>query len=69
VKDYKAKFKILMELIELSERAFIFKLKKKRPNITEQEIELELRSWYQDRPGAEHGDGVGVPGDPSRFDK
>ena len=57
-----------MELLELSERAFLFKLKQRKPGLTEAETQAELKDWYQTRPGAELGDGVGVPGNPRRFD-
>ncbi len=60
---------MIFELQRLAERAFIYKLKEKRPEITEREILFELNKWYKIRPGAEHGDGVGRLGDPARFDK
>ncbi len=62
------KFQLIMELQELAERAFLYKLKLKNPNLTEKEITAELNKWYKTRPGAEYGDGVGKIGDPSRFD-
>lgn len=43
--------------------------KKKFPDITDAEIRSKLTEWYQSRPGAEDGDGSGVPGDISRFYK
>jgi Rv0078B-related antitoxin len=61
------KFAVVLELLELAERAFIYKLKRNRPNITDLEIEEEVEKWYRHRPGAEFGDGEGVPGDPKRF--
>lgn len=64
-----SKFGVIFELVELAERAFIFKLKKRNPFITTSEIERAVRAWYQDRPGAELGDGVGEPGDISRFNR
>ena len=65
----KSKFQIVLELIALSERAFLHKLKKKKPTISSIELKKALINWYRVRPGAEHGDGDGVPGDPSRFNK
>lgn len=62
------KFQLIMELQQLAKRAFLHKLKVKKPHLTEKEIRTELNRWYQVRPGAEHGDGVGRIGDPSRFD-
>lgn len=66
--NYVKKFELIVELLELSERAFLYKLKKRKPDLSPDQIKEELRNWYQTRPGAEHGDGVGVPGNPSRFD-
>jgi len=64
-----AKFQIIMELRRLGERAFLYKLRKKQPNISQQEINAELTKWYRTRPGAEFGDGVGRIGDLSRFEE
>lgn len=64
-----SKLGIILELVELGERAFIYKLKKRRPLISPLELEEAVRSWYRERPGAEQGDAVGVPGDVRRFDR
>jgi len=61
------KFAVVLELLELAERAFVYKLKRERPEITQPEIDEAVSKWYRHRPGAEFGDGVGVPGDPKRF--
>jgi hypothetical protein len=45
----------------------VYKLKRERPEITQPEIDEAVSKWYRHRPGAEFGDGVGVPGDPKRF--
>ena len=58
-----------MELRRLGERAFLHKLRLKRPDITPEQENEELSNWYRIRPGAEFGDGVGRAGDMSRFDK
>ena len=54
-------------LRQVAEQDFIAYLKLKNPEISQEEISEELRIWYRARPGAEHGDGVGRIGDPSRF--
>ena len=59
---------IVQELLDLAERAFVHKLKKRNPEITDDAIRAAINQWYATRPGAELGDGVGVPGDPKRFD-
>jgi len=62
-----SKFEMILELVELGERAFIYKLKKKNPLISPMEIEEAVSAWYRDRPGAVLGDAVGIPGDVRRF--
>ena len=59
---------IVQELLEIAELAFIHKLRKCNPEITDDAIRAAVNLWYATRPGAELGDGVGVPGDPKRFD-
>ena len=63
-----SKCRIILELVELGERAFVYKLKRTNPLISTTEFEEAVRGWYQDRPGARQGDGVGVLGDVGRFD-
>ena len=64
----KSKLQIVIQLLEIAERAFVYKLTKRNPEMTESEIKTAVGNWYATRPGAELGDGVGVPGDPKRFD-
>ncbi len=63
------RFQLVMELRRIGERAFVHKLQKKHPELSQQQINEELSRWYRVRPGAEHGDGVGRVGDLSRFEK
>jgi hypothetical protein len=69
VDDAIQKFANVLELINVAERAFVYKLKKKDPDISEEAVQLAVRNWYQERPGAELGDADGVPGDIRRFEK
>lgn len=62
-----AKWQLLLELLELSERAYLYKIKKSNPDLSPTEIEEKLNSWYKMRPGAEFGDSHGQPVDPSKF--
>jgi hypothetical protein len=51
--------------LELNESGFEMKLQQLRrrfPDADEAEIDDRFRAWLRDRPGAEHGDGVGRPG-------
>ncbi len=61
------KFEIIGELQEFGERAFIHKVKERKPGITPEELRIEVNRWYRIRPGAENGDGPGRVVDPSRF--
>lgn len=67
MKSYVVQVQLILNMQQFAERAFVNKLKTKRPNITRREISQEVDKWYQDRPGAPLGDGVGRVGDPSRF--
>lgn len=67
MKSYVAQVELILNIQQFAERAFVTKLKKKRPDITRNEISREVDNWYQDRPGAPFGDGIGRVGDPSRF--
>ncbi len=63
------KLQIVAQLLDIAERAFVHKLLKRHPDMIEADVKSAIRNWYATRPGAEHGDGVGVPGDPKRFDQ
>jgi len=63
-----ATFEMIAELQRLAERAFVFRLKEMHPDLTPEQIEMEIRKWLKVRPGAELGDGVGRVGDLSRFE-
>lgn len=64
-----ATFEMIAEINRLAERAFVYRLREKDPNITPEQIEIEICKWLKDRPGAEFGDGEGRVGDVSRFYK
>ena len=67
MKSFVAQIQLVLNIQKFAERAFVNKLKKKRPDITFKEISEEVDNWYTNRPGAPFGDGVGRIGDPSRF--
>jgi len=64
-----ARFQLLMEMRRFGERAFLHKLRRKHPELSQKQINEELTKWYRTRPGSEHGDGVGRVGDLARFEK
>jgi hypothetical protein len=50
--------------LALTEDGFNIKrqqLRRRHPESDEAEIDRLFRAWLQERPGAEHGDGVGRP--------
>lgn len=57
---------IAFDLAETAEEMKRLTLKRQHPDASDEEIERMIVAWYQHRPGAEHGDGDGVP-DPERF--
>lgn len=61
------KLAIAEELLNIAAFQFVRRLKESRPSITEEEVEKELTKWYQNRPGAEFGDGPGTPVDLRKY--
>lgn len=45
-----AKMKRISELVELAEQDHVRELKRVNPSITEEEIKVEVRKWYLDKP-------------------
>lgn len=64
--DVLRRMQITFELCDAAEQMKRLTLKRQHPDATDEEIEEMIVAWYQYRPGAEHGDGDGVP-DPERF--
>jgi len=56
-----ARFKTTLDLFEMGQAMLRQKLRRKHPEASEAEIEAKVREWLHRRPGAEYGDGVGVP--------
>lgn len=67
MKSFVAKVQMIADLQKFAERAFVYKLKKRDPHISDEGIAAAVNAWYKDRPGAPLGDGVGRVGDPTRF--
>lgn len=57
-----ARLRLAFDLFEAGEAMMRATLRRRNPDASAEQIEDELRRWLQHRPGAEHGDGVGVPG-------
>jgi hypothetical protein len=55
------RFRLAMDLFDLTERMLRRKLRRKHPGATEAEIEAMVARWLEQRPGAELGDGDGTP--------
>ncbi|HET9959914.1 MAG TPA: hypothetical protein VFQ61_35725 [Polyangiaceae bacterium] len=54
--------KTALELLDVAERMLRRRLRREHPHLTEEAIEQRIVDWYQHRPGAELGDGMGVIG-------
>ena len=50
-----------MEMYEAAEAAVREEFRQQNPTATEQEVEEHVLAWLRHRPGAEYGDGYGVP--------
>jgi hypothetical protein len=55
------RFGLALDLFDLAERMLRQKLRRKHPEATSVEIDAMVTRWLEHRPGAEHGDGEGVP--------
>lgn len=49
------------ELHSFGVRIYRQRLRLEQPEASDEEIDAAVDSWLRRRPGAEHGDGVGVP--------
>lgn len=67
VRDFESKFRVISELQRLGERAFVFKLRKKRPDISPAEISAEIARWYLTREDVSSEDGLVRRADLSEF--
>jgi len=56
-----AKLRMAFELIDIAERMLRQRLRRESPSISDESIEQQVTAWYRRRPGAEFGDGEGVP--------
>jgi Rv0078B-related antitoxin len=55
------KLRITFALIDVAERMLRQRLRRESPDISEHALEERVGAWYARRPGAEFGDGVGIP--------
>lgn len=67
MKDFEPKFRVVSELQRLGERAFIHKLKNKRPDISDSEIVAEIARWYLTKIDAAPEEGLVRRADLSGF--
>jgi hypothetical protein len=56
-----ARLRIALELHELGVEMQRQRLRRERPLLTDAELDVAIRAWLHERPGAEHGDTAGVP--------
>lgn len=54
-----ARVQAAFDLNEMAEAMMRQNLRRRFPGESEEEIELRVLAWLQDRPGAEHGDAGG----------
>ena len=55
------KLRIAFALIDVAERMLRQRVRRESPGISDQVLEERVGAWYARRPGAELGDGVGIP--------
>jgi hypothetical protein len=59
--DAAIRLDLALDLFETGEAMMRAVLRRRRPGASAAAIEDELRAWLATRPGAEYGDGQGVP--------
>lgn len=52
---------LCFDMFELGTEMMRQKLRREHPDANEKEIRSRYVAWLHERPGAEHGDGVGRP--------
>lgn len=55
------RMEVAFDLYETAQAIMRQNLRRRHPDLDEDEIERRLTEWRHERPGAEHGDGVGRP--------
>lgn len=61
------KLQIFLDLMQIVENGFIFKLKASRPDITDEEVEKAVTEWYRSKPEPGFDNPDCERGDISRF--
>lgn len=60
--EFMKRMELTFDLYEAAEQMMRQNLIRRNPDATEEEILEGLQEWLRRRPGAEHGDGEGRPG-------
>jgi hypothetical protein len=55
------RLRLALDMYEFGERAQRSRLRRRRPDAPDSEIEAEMRAWRESRPGAPGGDATGKP--------
>jgi hypothetical protein len=55
------RLRVAFELVDVAERMLRQRVRRESPSISEDDLEARVRAWYEQRPGAEFGDGEGTP--------
>ena len=56
-----ARLRMALGMFETGVEMMRQKLRREHPDLTDHEIEARVRTWLQERPGAEFGDAAGRP--------
>ncbi len=55
------RFRQAIEMVDSGHEMMRLNLKREFPTESDEQIDARLLAWLHERPGAEHGDGEGVP--------
>jgi len=59
--DLARRLRVTFELFQAGVDMMRQKIRRENPTLAEAEVDRRLLVWLHTRPGAEHGDGEGVP--------
>jgi hypothetical protein len=53
------RIEVALELFDLAVDMMRTRLRRERPDVSDEELDRAVRDWLHHRPGAEHGDSAG----------
>lgn len=61
ISTVQTRFRVALDLHDVGVRIMRQNIRRRFPDASEDDVTERLKAWLRERPGAEHGDGVGRP--------